>query len=239
MKSKASIIQEDYYRKTADHYDAMHGTHEMGSEHNVGLFFLSSVIKQYNIQSILDIGSGTGRVISFINKEHPGVNILGIEPVKELREQAYKNGISPEQLIDGDGNQLNFRDGQFDLVCEFGVLHHVPNPRKVISEMMRVAMKYVFISDSNNFGQGNILARTIKQGINFMGLWKAYNYIRTKGKKYQISEGDGLFYSYSVFNNIRLIRRKCKMIYFLNTNECGPNLYKTAPHIVLLARKDI
>ena len=109
----------------------------------------------------------------------------------------------------------------------------------MVFEMIRVARKYIFISDSNNFGQGSYITRMIKQTINFVGLWKWYNYVRTRGKHYQISEGDGLFYSYSVFNNLKQIRKNCSMIYFLNTDRCGVNLYKTAPHVVLLARKNI
>lgn len=68
-----------------------------------------------------------------------------------------------------------------------------------MSEMLRVAQKAIFISDANNFGQGRFLARTAKQALNALGLWKTVDFIKTKGKGYTISEGDGLAYSYSVF----------------------------------------
>jgi hypothetical protein len=36
-------------------------------------------------------------------------------------------------------------------------------------------------------------------------LWAAYNYLRTGGKGYRITEGDGLAYSYSVYDSFGLI----------------------------------
>ena len=30
---------------------------------------------------------------------------------------------------------LNFDDGEFDLVCEFATLHHIPCPEKAVSNV--------------------------------------------------------------------------------------------------------
>ena len=49
-----------------------------------------------------------------------------------LRGQAYKAGISQDILVKGDANQLNYSNDEFDLVCEFGVLHHVPKHDLVV-----------------------------------------------------------------------------------------------------------
>ncbi len=87
---------------------------------------------------------------------------------------------TPEELIEGDATNLKFNDQQFDLVCAFGMLHHVRKPQQVISEMLRVSKKAIFISDGNNFGQGSILTRSIKQIINSLGLWRFADFIKTK-----------------------------------------------------------
>jgi SAM-dependent methyltransferase len=206
-------------------------------DHGMALMLLTAIINKYEIRSVLDIGAGTGRTIDYLANKHPDIEIKGVEPVKELREQAYKKGIKKEMLVDGDGSKLDFADGAFDIVCEFGVLHHVAKPHLVIDQMLRVAKKGIFISDSNNFGQGNYLSRSLKQSINLFGLWKAFEFIRTKGKMYHISEGDGLFYSYSVFNNYKQIKKKCSVIHLLNTGGNSVNHYRTAPHIALLGVK--
>ncbi|HEV8513910.1 MAG TPA: class I SAM-dependent methyltransferase [Cyclobacteriaceae bacterium] len=231
-----SEIQKKYYAETASEYDKMHieGADE---EHVFSLHLLLTFIKRYNIKSILDVGAGTGRTINFIRNNCPEVKIIGIEPVEELRLQGHKKGISKDILIDGDGNKIKYENGEFDLVCEFGVLHHVRYPEAVVGEMLRVSNKLIFISDSNNFGQGSLLGRACKQLIDFFGLWKAYNYFSTRGKMYHISEGDGLFYSYSVFNNYAQIQKACKLIHLVNTKDGGANLYRTASHLALIGVK--
>tara|TARA_B110000208_G_C11616945_1_gene375738 strand:- start:63 stop:779 length:717 start_codon:yes stop_codon:yes gene_type:complete len=234
--NKSEIIQEEYYKKTADSYNNSHcGNND--SEHNLALHQLFGLIDFLEVKSILDVGSGTGRVISFFKNKNSAIKVIGIEPVKELRKVGYEQGISENDLIDGSGLGINFPDNSFDLVCEFGVLHHVKDNKKMVDEMLRVSKKAIFISDTNNFGSGSFVSRSLKQILNFLRLWNLFSFIRTKGKMYMISEGDGLFYSYSVFNNYSQIKKKCKSIHIFNTKDGSVNLYKTASHISLLGIK--
>jgi ubiquinone/menaquinone biosynthesis C-methylase UbiE len=206
-------------------------------EHFFALSFMVGVIDYLGIQSILDIGSGTGRAIQYLKIVRPELRLVGVEPVKELREIGYSKGLSGDELIDGDATNLKFATGEFDLVCEFGVLHHIRNPALAIAEMLRVSNRAVFISDSNNFGQGSISSRLIKQVINLLGLWKFVDLIKTRGKGYTISEGDGLAYSYSVFNNYKQIQNQCENVHLLNTKDGFIDPYKTASHVALLGIK--
>jgi len=232
----AEIIQQEYYKKTADNYNNFHCGEE-DIEHNFALHQLLGLIDFLGVKSILDLGSGTGRVISFFKNKKSEIKVIGIEPVKELREIAYKQGISENDLIEGSGLQVNYPDNSFDLVCEFGVLHHVKDNKKMVDEMLRVSKKAIFISDSNNFGMGSFVSRSIKQILNFFKLWNLFNFIRTKGKMYMISEEDGLFYSYSVFNNFSQIKKKCRSVHLFNTKDGSENLYKTSSHVSLLGIK--
>ncbi len=233
----ALIIQQKYYHNTAADYDSMHMHEGVDPEHEIAFHFMCSMIEQLGIKSILDVGAGTGRVIIHLQKKYPGLRVTGIEPVDELREQGYRKGILRNDLIAGDGKQIHFPDKQYDMVCAFGILHHIDKPEQVIAEMIRVSRDAIFISDSNNFGQGGKFSRFVKQTINGLGLWSAYNYVRTGGKKYQISQGDGLFYSYSLFNNFSFIKKHCKAVHVLNTTDAGVNPYRTASHIALLGLK--
>lgn len=103
--------------------------------------------------------------------------------------------------------------------------------------MLRVARKAIFISDSNNFGQGSFISRSIKQLINSVGLWRVADLIKTKGKGYTISEEDGLAYSYSVFDDYKQIEAGCRSIHLLNTKDGQINPYRTAGHVALLGIK--
>lgn len=236
--AKAIQIQHEYYTNTALKYHDSHVANEANNEHDFALFILSAMIRKYKIKKLLDVGAGTGRTLQFLLKEHPDMEILGIEPVDALREAGYANGIPKNILIAGNGNALDFEKNEFDLVCEFGVLHHVEKPQLLVSEMLRVSKKYLFISDSNNFGQGNSVSRFFKQSINFLRLWRAFDFVMTKGKCYHYSEGDGIFYSYSVYNNYNQILKSACDIYITNTKGNGINCYKNASHIALFAVKN-
>jgi ubiquinone/menaquinone biosynthesis C-methylase UbiE len=228
-------IQRAYYAATAQKYDEMHVAEFDG--HGFALQFMLSVLEHLGVRSILDIGCGTGRALMRIREKMPNVSTAGIEPSPELRSIGHAKGLLDTQLIDGDAMNLAFTNGSFDLVCEFGALHHIPEPSRAVSEMLRVARRAIFISDANNFGQGSRASRLIKQTINAVGLWPLANLIKTKGKGYSISDGDGLAYTYSVFNDFRQIAKRCESVHLLNTINSEANLYRTAPQVALLGIK--
>jgi ubiquinone/menaquinone biosynthesis C-methylase UbiE len=197
-------IQRAYYAKTATEYD-IHL--EKDWEHSLALHILGSYIEYFKIRSVLDIGAGTGRAMLWLKQRYPELVIKGIEPVDALREQAFLKGVLKEDLTAGDGTRLEYPDNSFDLVCEFAVLHHVREPNRLISEMSRVASKMIGISDCNFMGQGSSLLRAVKTSLYLSGLWKAADWVKTKGTGYTISEEDGLAYSYSIYQNLDLIKK--------------------------------
>jgi hypothetical protein len=68
--------------------------------------------------------------------------------------------------------------------------------------MLRVARRAVFLSDNNRFGHGPFVSRLLKLALYRTGLWSTVNRIKTGGRGYRISEGDGLSYSYSVYDSL-------------------------------------
>lgn len=199
-----ALIQRQYYAATAAAYDDMHVAAQ--DEHMFALHLLSAYINFHRIRSVLDVGAGTGRTILSLRERHPDLIVRGVEPVQELREQAHQKGVSREDLLDGDAYALPFADNSFDLVCEFAVLHHVKEPRRMIAEMTRVAGRMIAVSDCNFMAGGSLGLRLLKYGLFVSGLWRAADLIKTKGKGYTISEEDGLAYSYSVFESLPQIK---------------------------------
>jgi ubiquinone/menaquinone biosynthesis C-methylase UbiE len=226
-------LQRAYYAKTAAAYDQAH------HYENVLDFMLFKAFVDYiDARSVLDIGSGTGRALLAAKGHRPQIAAVGIEPASALREQGYAKGLSSEELIDGDAQAIDFLDNSFDLVCEFAALHHIPNPSRAVAEMLRVARKAVFISDSNNFGQGSSAARAVKQMTRALGLWPLMDFVKTRGRGYLISDEDGLSYSYSVFHDLPLIRSHCASVYvFGDVSAGGSNPYRASPGAVIVGLK--
>jgi ubiquinone/menaquinone biosynthesis C-methylase UbiE len=200
----ATTIQREYYTETAARYDSMHANEGGGDTAQNHLIL--AMLRLAGVKSLLDVGSATGRGLTDFASGLPGALVCGVEPVAALLKQAVESGVLQiVPLVRGTGELLPFADESFDAVCEFSILHHVPNPSRVVGEMLRVARKMIVITDSNRFGQGSLPARWFKLFLYKAGLWGAFNYLRTKGKHYQISEGDGLFYSYSVYDSYELV----------------------------------
>ena len=227
------MIQRSYYAETAQNYEQMHGW----GEHEFCLSILLGCIEHFGWRTVLDVGAGTGRGLNRMAVQRPDLTLKGVEPSDALRDQGYRAGIGRDLLVAGDGTALQFSDNQFDVVCSFGVLHHIRRPELAVAEMLRVANKAIFISDANNFGQGSFGQRTFKQVANLFGLWDVVNLIKTRGKGYSVSEGDGLYYSYSIFNNYKQIKSQCRSIHLFNPVNADIDLYRTASHVGLLGVK--
>jgi len=197
---KAVEIQRRYYAETAASYDEMHA--QEGDDTVAKSKLLQALVRMVEARTVLDVGAGTGRGIRHMLEAMPDLSIRGVEPVAALIEQAEKkNGIPGGVIVEGTGEALPFADGSCDVVCSFSILHHVAHPDAVIREMLRVARKMVVIADSNRFGQGSYAARLLKLALYKAKLWPVVNYLKTGGKGYQITPGDGLAYSYSVYDS--------------------------------------
>lgn len=215
-------LQRKYYTDTATRYEQMH-EHE-GAGDALGNKLVHAILRMIEARSVLDVGTATGRGLRELKEALPGAFVCGIEPVAALLKQAAPNGSNTcSSVVQGSGAALPFADSSFDAVCEFSVLHHVANPNAVVKEMLRVAKKAVLISDSNRFGQGSRAARLIKLGLYKSKLWGAYNYVRTSGKGYRITEGDGVAYSYSVYDSFALLSQWANQIIFYSDTDKRTN----------------
>ena len=203
---RAGEIQRQYYSDTAQRYESMHAHEGAGDAFSAKL--LQAVVRLVDAQSVLDVGTATGLSLRLLKDALPHVSVCGIEPVRELIKRAAANGhAAPGPIIQARGEALPFSDASFDVVCEFAILHHVPDPGAVVKEMLRVARKAVFISDSNRFGQGSRIHRIVKLLLFKARLWGLVDYLRSFGKGFLFSEGDGVFYSYSVYDSFQEIAR--------------------------------
>jgi ubiquinone/menaquinone biosynthesis C-methylase UbiE len=204
--AKAVKIQRQYHEDTASRYDCMHAPE--GATDKSITNYVYGMMKVLDVHSVLAVGTATGRALRETQATLPGALVCGVEPLEGMLRQAAENGnASGGSLIRATGEALPFADRSFDAVCEFAILRHVERPNCVVQEVLRVARKAVFVCDSNRFGQGSMAARLIKLFVHKAGMSRTFHYLRTGGRGYMITEGDGLAYSYSVYDSLKLIQQ--------------------------------
>lgn len=232
MSEQAVQKQREYYAATADDYDRMHLQH---GEHEFALAQLSGLLAYYKFDSLLDVGAGTGRVLRHARKIDAAIRIKGIEPVPELIEIGYRNGIARDELEVGDAMDLPFESDSWDVVCAFGILHHIPQPNKAIREMCRVARHAVFFSDLNNYGCGSLPQRLFAQTLRALHLWRGFQWIKNGGRFDKYSKGDGVHFSYSLFDSLDTIKEKFPQTFLSNTRGSASSIYRGCSHMSAFA----
>ncbi len=239
---EAVATQRRYYSETAAKYEEMHAHESAGDGFNWK--FISAMLQIVDVRSVLDVGTATGYRVHEIRSTFPEAFVCGVEPVDALLGIARRNDVlASGSLIRGSGLALPFADESFDAVCEFAVLHHVPDPNTAVKEMLRVARKAVVLSDGNRFGQGNMLIRLAKLAMYKTRTWRWFDLVRTRGKGYQITEGDGVAYSYSVYDSFDLLSAWADRLIVTPAETGKPRSWAhpllTSPGVVAIALKGV
>lgn len=141
------------YSDLARFYDHTFGRAFVDHEHDV--------IEQLNLrpdQHLLEVGVGTG--IS-LEAYPPYVHVIGIDPSSDMLAQAVKktrnNGWGHVEVRQGDALNLEFPDNSFDWVMSFHVMTVVPDPIRMMHEMVRVCKPGGKIVHLNHFASDNPL----------------------------------------------------------------------------------
>ena len=89
--------------------------------------------------TVLEIGVGLGADHKKIVQQ--GFKTYGIDltqrAIDHTRNRLFQENLSSNLNV-GNAEQLEFTDNYFDGIYSWGVIHHSPNPHKVVSEIFRV-----------------------------------------------------------------------------------------------------
>ena len=88
---------------------------------------------------VLEIGCGQGTGAKIIYDLLGPEEYVGIDLDPRMIRRAIKRAstLPNASFIEGDVASLEFPDGNFDLIVNFAVLHHVPNWPKALAEVHR------------------------------------------------------------------------------------------------------
>jgi ubiquinone/menaquinone biosynthesis C-methylase UbiE len=133
--------------------------------------------------TILDIGCGTGLLLSKLAARRR----IGIDLSRGLLGQLGQLGEKKLILLQADAENLPFREGSFDVACSVNILEHVPHPKRVVSEGLRVIKKggrLVLITPNGDMG----LFLEIADALHLKAPEGPHRFLGTRGFKRIVAE---------------------------------------------------
>jgi ubiquinone/menaquinone biosynthesis C-methylase UbiE len=88
-------------------------------------------------KNVLEIGCGNGHGAYLLNQGSPR-SYVGLDVMEEQIEKARQRYLGYQFLVQDAADLSQFPEASKDVVIIFGVLHHIPDWRKVIDEIQRV-----------------------------------------------------------------------------------------------------
>jgi len=87
---------------------------------------------------ILDVGCGTGALLSRLYQICPQAELVGVDPVPEMLAVARGKLSSSVELREAYAEQLPFKEESFDAIVSCNMFHYIRHPSAALKEMARV-----------------------------------------------------------------------------------------------------
>lgn len=128
---------EDYFARHASEWDELRALHTPEAEVEEQL---AKALASAPLGSVLDIGTGTGRMAELFANEADHVVALdkNLEMLRVARAKLQHLPTARIDLVQGDFADLPFPAGQFDTVLLHQVLHFAQDPALALAEAARV-----------------------------------------------------------------------------------------------------
>ena len=135
----SKIKSDEYIEKTkekfdkqAENYDSKYGNHAMALYDDI-----LEKLDQFSFDNLLDIGCGTGNLLSLISSKYD-TNLAGIDFSPEMLEIAHSKLGNKADLRLGNSENLPFEYESFDMVICTDSFHHYPHPDNVLKGIKNV-----------------------------------------------------------------------------------------------------
>jgi SAM-dependent methyltransferase len=138
--------QRDFWESGGLYRPSHHPVVELFARQRVA--YLKRIGALAEVWSLLDVGAGNG----FSSMYYPeGVRVIACDYAV-----AMLSANLAHERVHCLASHLPFRDGAFDAVTCWELLHHLDTPVQAIREMLRVARKRIIIFEPNRMNPGHI-----------------------------------------------------------------------------------
>jgi len=151
-------------------------------------------------ERLLDIGCGTSEHLLFFRKQ--GCRVTGLETSSAGVEATGKILGHQGEIHEGQAEDLPFSDNEFDIVTLISALEFAVDPKKAISEAVRVSRDRVFIGTWNKYaiinsyggGKGVSCSTAGNRPVHLWGGYRLVRWIRNLLPNVPIQWGSIIFF---------------------------------------------
>lgn len=102
--------------------------------------------------SLLEIGTGSGFFMTFLESEFPKAELVGLEYDPRLVELT-KTKVENAKIVQGNAEEFNFDNKKFDIIVSFQVIEHLYNPEAMLNSVEKhLKPDGIFIFTTPNLG---------------------------------------------------------------------------------------
>lgn len=171
--------------KGAKHFDEW--SKEYSKVTFVGLYFLNELFKKIvnevngKAPSVLDIGTGDGKLLLAIAKKNPKCKFIGIdfsEGMLNKARQNFKKFKVKGKFIKGNlENKLPFKSNSINYVVSSTAIHHVRNKERLFGEIYRILKKNGKLLVMDQSDKEDKKYKKLKRELrkNYPKLWTKYS----------------------------------------------------------------
>ncbi len=198
-------------------------------------------------ERLLDVGCGTGEHLLFFRNQ--GCSVTGVEASFARIEAAKKRLGHRADIHAGRAEELPFSDNEFDVVTLIASLEFAEDPKKAISEAIRVSRNRVFMGTWNKYAimnpRGAVKDISNSQSgenpVNLLGGLQLVHWIRNMLPSIPIEWGSVIFfpvdwYTYLAGIEQRMPIRKNPFGAFLGFSFPVRTSYRTIQDVIAVPR---
>ena len=150
---KRFFTKQDFDKLTKDFFDMkapVYDEEELEVYSEDSCMAVIDALEDKKYKSLLDIGCGTGHLISILSKNKKA-DYIGLDLSSKMVEEANKKKIKYAKFVEGKADNLPFDKKSFDIVTCSESFHHYIDPDKAMREAYRVLKKggYYILADKD------------------------------------------------------------------------------------------